>query len=140
MVECGSQAATKRASVPKAEREFFDPLRDQALQWRAVKGDQSGLEEMILSKDPRTEDYTRLLRFPPGADTSGAGTLAHDFCEEVWILEGSLFDVRLSQTFTQGMYACRPPGMQHGPWQSPGGALTFEVRYGPRSTSTSGPS
>ena len=26
-------------------------------------------------------------------------------------------------------FACRPPGMDHGPWRSEGGALLFEVRY-----------
>ncbi len=34
-----------------------------------------------------------------------------------------------NQTFGAGMYACRPPGMPHGPWHSPDGCLTFEVRY-----------
>ncbi|MED5569770.1 MAG: cupin, partial [Chloroflexota bacterium] len=28
-----------------------------------------------------------------------------------------------------GMYACRPPGMPHGPYLSPIGCTTFEVRY-----------
>jgi hypothetical protein len=27
------------------------------------------------------------------------------------------------------MYACRPPGMPHGPWTAPTGCLTFELRY-----------
>jgi hypothetical protein len=62
-------------------------------------------------------------------DTAASGTLTHDVWEEVWILEGSLHDLRLDQTFTQGMYACRPPGMPHGPWRSADGCLTFEVRY-----------
>jgi hypothetical protein len=27
------------------------------------------------------------------------------------------------------MYACRPPGMPHGPYACPRGALLFETRY-----------
>jgi hypothetical protein len=52
----------------------------------------------------------------------------HDFWEELWLVEGAIHDLTLDQTFTAGMYACRPPGMAHGPWVSPGGAITFEVR------------
>ena len=55
--------------------------------------------------------------------------LTHDVWEEVFIVEGSIHDLRLGQTFTKGMYACRPPGMEHGPWTSPDGAITFETRY-----------
>jgi hypothetical protein len=28
------------------------------------------------------------------------------------------------------MYACRPPGMEHGPWRSESGVVMLEVRYG----------
>jgi hypothetical protein len=28
------------------------------------------------------------------------------------------------------MYACRPPGMVHGPYRVPGGCTTLEIRYG----------
>jgi hypothetical protein len=47
----------------------------------------------------------------------------------VWILEGELIDLGKRQTFTAGMYACRPPGMLHGPYRVPKGCVTFEVRY-----------
>jgi hypothetical protein len=87
------------------------------------------LSELVLSRDPASGAFTRLLRFAPGADTSPNGTLAHDIWEEVWIVAGTLHDLRLGQTFTTGMYACRPPGMPHGPWRSEDGCLTFEVRY-----------
>jgi hypothetical protein len=82
-----------------------------------------------LSRDPEGGDYTRLLRFEPGADTSPSGVQHHDFWEEVLILEGALYDLTLDQSFTKGMYACRPPGMPHGPWQAPDGCTTFEFRY-----------
>lgn len=85
--------------------------------------------EKILAEDPDDGTCTRLLRFGPGCDTATAGTLKHEFWEEIYVLSGELTDTRLSSTFSEGYYACRPPGMEHGPWRSPGGAVLFEVRY-----------
>lgn len=112
--------------MPKPEREFF-PVTDVA--WTpALGGVVPGLEERILAEqDPGIA--TRILRFDPGTDTSAAGVQVHDFWEEVYILEGSLHDLTLKQTFAMGTYACRPPGMPHGPWVAPQGCTTFEVRY-----------
>lgn len=88
-----------------------------------------GQSEQILAADPEAGIHTRLLKFAPGADTSPAGTIAHDFWEEIYILSGEITDTRLGQTFSVGHYACRPPGMEHGPWRSDTGAVLFEVRY-----------
>jgi hypothetical protein len=116
--------------VPKPEREFSHV---RAFPWTPVAGSASagaggpGIEEKILSRDPESGDVTRLLRFAPGVRT--AETIVHDFWEEVFILEGSVVDLGLERTFTAGMYACRPPGMKHGPYASPDGALLFETRW-----------
>jgi hypothetical protein len=88
-----------------------------------------GLWERILSTDPANGVATRILRFDRGTNTSAAGVQIHDFWEEVYILEGSLHDLTLGETFPKGTYACRPPGMRHGPWVAPEGCVTFEVRY-----------
>jgi len=112
--------------MPKVEREFFEAGE---VEWTACAGDVRGLDERILSAVPGTQIATRLLRFEPGVDTTPNGVQQHDFWEEVYILSGSLTDLSLGQTFTAGMYACRPPGMCHGPWVSPDGCLTFEARY-----------
>jgi hypothetical protein len=111
--------------MPKSEHEFFDP---SSLARRPVGG-VAGLTEAILTEDEETGDYTRLLYFEPGTDTSPMGVQRHEFWEEVWILEGAIEDLSLRQTFTAGMYACRPPGMPHGPWRSGEGCRTFELRY-----------
>jgi hypothetical protein len=111
--------------VPKSELEFFDPTDIPSEPIPPV----DGLSQQILSRDEVTGDYTRLLRFEPGTDTSAMGPQVHDFWEEVWIIEGSIHDIPLNKTFTTGMYACRPPGMPHGPWISPDGCRTFEVRH-----------
>jgi hypothetical protein len=113
--------------MPKPEREFF-PVTDVA--WTpALGGTVPGLYERILAADSDSSVATRILRFDPGTDTSAAGVQIHTFWEEVYVLQGSLHDLTLKETFPQGTYACRPPGMPHGPWVAPEGCLTFEVRY-----------
>jgi len=114
--------------MAKREREFFT-VTD--IDWTpALGGIVPGLYERVLAPDPAHSGVaTRILRFDPGADTSAAGVQRHDFWEEVYILEGSLHDLTLNQTFPKGTYACRPPGMAHGPWVAPEGCTTFEVRY-----------
>ncbi len=114
--------------MAKQEREFFDP---DELSWQSVEAGSGaageGVVEKILSFDADTGDCTRLLQFAPGVETYEV--ITHDFCEEVIILEGELHDKRLNQTFTKGMYACRLPDMQHGPYATPNGCTTFEMRY-----------
>jgi hypothetical protein len=116
--------------MPKPELEFFGP---DHLPWRAVTGSATagvggaGVKEKILSRDETSGDVTRLLKFDPGVETTE--TIAHEFWEEVWILEGELIDLEKKQTFTAGMYACRPPGMVHGPYRAPTGCTTLEFRY-----------
>jgi hypothetical protein len=112
--------------MPKPEYEFFPADR---VAFTPCAGAVPELTERILAADPDHGVATRMLRFEPGTDTSPNGVQVHDFWEEVYILDGSITDLRLNQTFTAGMYACRPPGMPHGPWHSPSGCLTFEVRY-----------
>src|SRR3972149_1439768 len=79
---------------------------------------------------PEPGGVTRLRRCDAGVETSEA--IAHDFWEEVWILDGELIDLGKRQTFAAGMYACRPPGMVHGPYRVPRGCTTLEIRYGRR--------
>jgi hypothetical protein len=115
----------RRENMAKPEIEFKD--YDTFWQWRPVAGDTLGIKEKILSEDPGTGDYTRILKFPPGIETKE--TLVHDFWEEVLIVEGSLYDIAKKETYLPGFYACRPPGMKHGPYRIPYGCVTFEIRY-----------
>ena len=112
--------------MPKPEREFF-PVTD--VEWTAVTEKVPGLTERILAKESESEAASRILRFERGTDTSPMGVQAHAFWEEVYILEGYLHDLTLDQVFPAGTYACRPPGMRHGPWKTPERCVTFEVRY-----------
>ncbi len=112
--------------MAKPEFEFF-PVTD--IPWTRCEGAAEGLDERVLARNPEAGTATRILRFAPGTDTSPNGVQRHDFWEEVYVLQGSLHDVTLNRTFTAGMFACRPPGMAHGPWTSDEGCVTFEVRY-----------
>lgn len=112
--------------MSKPEREFF-PV--DTVDFTHCAGDVKGLTERLLAVEDGSAVATRILRFEPGTDTTPNGVQVHDFWEEVYILEGSFVDLNLQEKFCAGMYACRPPGMRHGPWYSEEGCLTFEVRY-----------
>jgi hypothetical protein len=112
--------------VSKPEFEFF-PVSDVG--YTRVPGDAEGLTERILARQGNSSVATRILHFEPGTDTTPNGVQVHDFWEEVYIIDGDMTDLTLGETFTAGMYACRPPGMKHGPWSSEAGCTTFEVRY-----------
>ena len=112
--------------MPKEMHEFFDPRKTPGYEWvtpDSYKG--GGVQEMIVTKDEKTGVFTRFLKFEPGS--SGQGTLTHDCWEEVYIIEGPL--VADGQVYEAGTVAIRPPGMPHGPFSAPNGALTFEVHY-----------
>lgn len=113
--------------MPTEDMEFFDPTTDSSpFEWEHAEGYPDGIDEMILYED-EDGSQTRLLRFEPGAETHEV--LEHDFSEEVYIIEGGLIDKRLDEAFTRGMYACRTPGMEHGPYVAPVGCTTIEFRY-----------
>jgi hypothetical protein len=111
--------------MAKPEFEFFDT---ETVEWCAVRGE-PGVSQRVLAEDSATGLLTRLVRWDPGVNTSAAGPVAHEYFEEVLLLSGSLHDLRLNQTFGMGYYACRPPGMIHGPWESAEGCIMLETRY-----------
>jgi ChrR Cupin-like domain len=112
--------------MAKLEREFFSV---ESVDFTVCPGGDPKITERVLAADAENGVATRILRYDPGADSTPMGVQIHDFWEEVYILEGSFTDLTLNQTFSAGMYACRPPGMPHGPWRSSEGVLTFEARY-----------
>jgi hypothetical protein len=123
---CAYEVEVEGGGQIKPEIEFR-PVETFA--WTAVRNGVSGLDEAILARAGTTEVATRMLRFAPGTDTTPAGVQVHDFWEEVYVVSGELHDLTLGETFTAGSYACRPPGMRHGPWTTEVGCTTFEVRY-----------
>jgi ChrR Cupin-like domain len=109
----------------KAELEFHDT---ESVPWSPVTS-RPGVLERILARDPNSGLLTRMVRWEPGLDTSDAGPVVHEYFEEVLILSGSMRDLRLEKTFGAGSYACRPPGMTHGPWRTPDGCIMLEIQY-----------
>ena len=105
----------------KPALEFFDP---KDLPWREVL---PGIKEKVLSEDPETGAYSRLLRMEPGSKIDKE--LIHDYYEEIYIIEGELKNDKTGDVYTKGMYACRPPGMRHGPFSTEKGCVMIEIRY-----------
>jgi len=113
------------ADVGKTRMEFFDT---ETVPWTPVT-QRPGVSERVLARDPDRGLLTRIVRWEPGLDTSSAGPVAHDYFEEVLILSGSMHDLGLQETFSAGFYACRPPGMVHGPWTTAEGCVLLEIQY-----------
>jgi hypothetical protein len=111
--------------MAKPAIEFFDT---EAVPWSPLAG-QPGRSERVLAHDPSSGLLTRVARWAPGVDTSPEAPAVHGYFEEVLILSGSIHDLTLDQTFAAGYYACRPPGMVHGPWTTVEGCVMLETRY-----------
>ena len=112
--------------MAKPEMEVQDV---EHIPWQLTKGggNAPGIYERILSNDPETGNITRLVKVDPGMETFEIAS--HDAWEELWIIKGGMIDKRNNQVFTDGMYGCRPPGTEHGPFSFPIGALMLEFRY-----------
>ena len=85
-----------------------------------------------LDEDNKCGIRTRLLRFH--ADARSSEPFVHEYWEEVLLISGDLIvgsaDGKAGEkTFEPYTYACRPPGVQHGPFRSEGGCLLVEVHY-----------
>ena len=83
-----------------------------------------GVDELVLNQDLATGRRTTLQRWKPGAQNQ-QDIFVHDYVEEIFIVEGDLYDTRLEQGWEKGAYAYRKPGMEHGPFRSERGCLMF---------------
>jgi hypothetical protein len=122
------------ASVNKPHLEFAGV--DLASGFTVPPGYPSGFREKILAgsldEKNRTGSRTRLLRIEPG--TYSTAPFIHEYWEEVYLLSGDLIvgnddKGRGGEKFTGPTYACRPPGVYHGPFKSEGGCLMLEIHY-----------
>ena len=102
----------------------------------APPGYPAGIKQKILASDideaRKSGSRTRLLRFDPGVHTTAP--FVHDHWEEVYLLSGDLIvgnDAAGNggEPFEAPTYACRPPGVYHGPFKSNRGCLLFEIHY-----------
>ena len=98
--------------------------------WTPVAGLEGMAEELTLSIDPTTGEYTRLTRFLPGADTTPVGGKSHDYPEEIFIVSGRLYDQAFGLWLEAGHYASRPGGEVLGPFKTEVLELSFPMRRG----------
>ncbi len=121
-------------SPPKPHTEFFSI--NQAKGWERPPGYPDGFEQLILSSDldevAKTGSRSRLLRLSPG--TFSKAPFVHDHWEEVFLFEGDLIvgndaEGKGGEQFFARTYACRPPGVHHGPFKSEEGCVMFELHY-----------
>jgi hypothetical protein len=109
---------------------------DMTAGWKTPEGYPSTIQQKILASDldevRKMGSRTRLLRIAPGAFTKEP--FVHDHWEEVYLLSGDLSVGSDSQgtggeSFEAPTYACRPPGVYHGPFSSKGGCVLHEIHY-----------
>ena len=102
---------------------------ESAERWHAVKGLEGLADELTLSIDEQTGEYTRLTKFHPAADTTSFGGKSHDYPEEIFIVSGRLYDKAFDLWLETGHYASRPPGEVHGPFKTDVGCIVLEVSF-----------
>ena len=104
--------------------------------FHTVPGYPWGFSEKILagSLDEKNKvgNRTRILKIEPGAYSTLP--FVHEYWEEVYLLSGDLivggYSVEEpSLSFAPNTYACRPPGVHHGPFRSQTGCLLLELHY-----------
>ncbi len=104
--------------------------------WEVPPGYPAGIQQKILAgrldEQARRGRRTRLLRFHPGVYTSAP--FVHEYWEEVLLISGDLIvgndaSGNGGETFNAHTFACRPPGVVHGPFKSRTGCLLLETHY-----------
>ena len=121
-------------AINKQHKEFH--LLDMTEGWVTLAGYPSGIQQKILSgaldEQGRRGSRTRFLRFQPGVFTTKP--FVHEYWEEVYLVSGDLIVGndeygRNGTSFQPNTYACRPPGVHHGPFKSETGCLLLEIHY-----------
>jgi len=116
--------------MTKTTQTYWNPLRSENKgQWQPIEGMEGFAEELTLSIDNETGEYTRLTRFQPGADTVSFGAKSHTYPEEIFVVSGRLYDEAFDMWLEKGHYASRPPGEIHGPFKTEEGCVVLEVSF-----------
>jgi hypothetical protein len=97
--------------------------------WTTAPGMEGMAEELLLSIDPATEEYTKLTRFLPGYDSAAVGPKIHPYPEEIFVVSGRLYDASFDRWLVPGDYISRGPFEAHGPFRTEQGAVVLEVSF-----------
>lgn len=123
--------------MPKSTITYWNPLLpENGGKWQPISGLEGMAEELTLSLDKESGEYTRLTRFHPGVDTSAYGGKRHPYPEEIFIVSGRLHDEAFGVWLESSHYASRPPGELHGPFRTDVGCVVLEVSYPQRTDGT----
>ncbi|HXV36400.1 MAG TPA: cupin domain-containing protein [Myxococcota bacterium] len=123
--------------MAKTTTTYWNPLAaESSSHWSPVKGLEGMAEELTLSEDPTTGEYTRLTRFHAGADTTAFGGKSHTYPEEVFVVSGRLYDQAFDLWLEAGHYASRPPGENHGPFRTDVECVVLELSFPQRTAPT----
>ena len=116
--------------MAKSTATYWNVFGSQAQErWVPVKGLEGMAEELTLSIDEESGEYTKLTRFLPGADTAAFGGKTHLYPEEVFIVSGRLYDKAFDMWLEAGHYASRPPGELHGPFKTDVRCVVLELSF-----------
>jgi len=97
--------------------------------WNPLDAEQQDKWQPVPELEKYASFITLSTRFLPGADTLTMGIQSHPYVEEIYILEGSLWDEAQGYALRKGHYACRPPWEKHGPFRTDEGCLVLEISY-----------
>ena len=95
-----------------------------------------GMKQKVLASDLDEENKsgsrTPFLKIEAGCYSTVP--FVHDYWEEVYLAQGDLIvgcdeNGEGGEQFFAPTYACRPPGVPHGPFKSVNGCTLFEVHY-----------
>jgi len=116
--------------MTKSTATYWNPLHlDNQQKWEVIDELEGMAEQLTLSIDEASGEYTRLTRFFPKADTTALGGKSHNYPEEVFIVSGRLYDGAFEMWLETGHYASRPPGEVHGPFKTDEGCVVLEVSF-----------
>jgi hypothetical protein len=130
-------SATQRSKVINADEQAASRIPSRRHERRlAHAGYPAGIKQKILASDldetRKMGSRSRLLKFDPGVHTTAP--FVHDHWEEVYLMSGDLIvgndaQGKGGEPFAAPTYACRPPGVHHGPFKSENGCMLFEMHY-----------
>lgn len=108
-------------------------IKGLSFQWNTLPLDIRGITQFVVSDSlneiKKTGRRTRFVKYEPGAKT---GVFIHDYNEEVYVIQGEQRQIINGSEFvdySSGDFIERPPGTQHGPFESTRGCILLEVHF-----------